>query len=109
MDKVLLSSLIDGGLISHLMPGYLMTQFCWMLLSVDKSIKYQNWQRKIFLFSTASRPAVESTQPPIQWVPGALFPGVKRLGREADYSPPSSAGMKKIGAVSPLPHKSTLA
>jgi hypothetical protein len=37
-----------------------------------------------FLFSTSSRPTLESTQPPIQWVPWALSPGVKRLGREAD-------------------------
>jgi hypothetical protein len=29
-------------------------------------------------------------QLPIQWVPGALSPGVKRLGREADHSSPSS-------------------
>jgi hypothetical protein len=35
---------------------------------------------KNFLFSTSSRPALGSTQPPIQWVPGALFPGVKRPG-----------------------------
>jgi hypothetical protein len=49
----------------------------------------------IFLFSTASRPALGSTQPPIQWVPGALSLGVKRLGREADRSPPSSADVKE--------------
>jgi hypothetical protein len=36
----------------------------------------------IFLFSTASRPVLESTQPPIRWVPGTLSPGVKRPGRE---------------------------
>jgi len=30
-------------------------------------------------------------QPPIQWVPWALTPGVKRLESEADNSPPSSA------------------
>jgi hypothetical protein len=27
------------------------------------------------------------TQPPIQWVPGAISLGVKRLGSEADHSP----------------------
>jgi hypothetical protein len=32
--------------------------------------------------------ALGPTQPPIQWVPGALSLGVKRPGREADHSPP---------------------
>jgi hypothetical protein len=49
---------------------------------------------KIFLFSTASRPALGTTQPPIQWVPG-----VKRLGPEADHSPPASAEIKNSGAI----------
>jgi hypothetical protein len=30
-----------------------------------------------------------------QWVPGALSLGVKRPGREADHSPPSSAEVKE--------------
>jgi hypothetical protein len=42
------------------------------------------------------RPALGFTQPPIQWVPGALSPGVKRQGREADHSPPTSAEVKKM-------------
>jgi hypothetical protein len=33
---------------------------------------------KIFLFSTPSRPTLGPTQPPIEWVQGALSPGVKR-------------------------------
>jgi hypothetical protein len=49
---------------------------------------------KNFLFSTSSRPVPGSTQPPIQWVPGALSPGVKRPGREADHSPPTTAEVK---------------
>jgi hypothetical protein len=49
----------------------------------------------IFLFTAASRTALGPTQPPIQWVPGALSLGVKRLGREADRSPPSSAEVKE--------------
>jgi hypothetical protein len=44
------------------------------------------------------------TQPPIQWVPVALSRGVKRQGLEADYPPPSSAEVKKVGAIPPLPH-----
>jgi hypothetical protein len=43
-----------------------------------------------------SSPRLESTQPPIQWVPEALSPGVKRSGREADHSPPASAEDNKI-------------
>jgi hypothetical protein len=34
-------------------------------------------------------------QPPMQWVLGAISLGVKRLGREADHSPPSSAEVKE--------------
>jgi hypothetical protein len=33
---------------------------------------------------------------PIQWAPGALFPGVKQPGSEADHSSPSSADVKKM-------------
>jgi hypothetical protein len=44
------------------------------------------------IFSSPQRP----TQPPIQWVPKALSPGVKRQGREADRSPPTSAEVKKM-------------
>jgi hypothetical protein len=48
----------------------------------------------ILLFTTVSRTALGPTQPPIQWVPGALSLGVKWPGREADHSPPSSAEVK---------------
>jgi hypothetical protein len=48
----------------------------------------------IFIFTTESRPNMEPTQPPIQRVPGALSLGVKRPGREADHSPPSTAEFK---------------
>jgi hypothetical protein len=54
------------------------------------------WGLGIFLFTTASRTALGPTQPPIQWVPGALSLGVKRSGREADHSPPSSAEVKEF-------------
>jgi hypothetical protein len=49
----------------------------------------------IFLFDIPSRPALVPTQPPIQWVTRALSLGVKRPGREADHSPPSSAEVKE--------------
>jgi hypothetical protein len=50
-----------------------------------------------------SRLASGPTQLPIQWVPAALSMGVKRPGREADHSPPSSAEVIS-GAASPLQH-----
>jgi hypothetical protein len=56
----------------------------------------------IFLFSTASKPALGPTQPPIKWVLGE-----KRQGREADYTPPSSAEVKNNGAIPLLPYTSS--
>jgi hypothetical protein len=57
----------------------------------------------IFLFSTISRPAVGPTQPPIQWVPGPIFPAVKRRKRGADHSLPSSTEVKNGGAIDTSP------
>jgi hypothetical protein len=34
--------------------------------------------------------------PSIKWVPGAFSPGVRWPGCEADHSPPTSAGVKKM-------------
>jgi hypothetical protein len=42
---------------------------------------------KNFFFSTVSRQALGPIQPNIQWVQGALSPGVKRPGHETDHSP----------------------
>jgi hypothetical protein len=38
---------------------------------------------------------------------GDSFPEVKRLGRDADRSPPSNAELKNGGAIPPLPHMSS--
>jgi hypothetical protein len=43
------------------------------------------------------------TQPPIQWVPGTLFLGVKRPDREVDHSPPSSAEVKNAWSYTSTP------
>jgi hypothetical protein len=63
--------------------------------------------QEIFLYSTASRPALGLTQPPVQWMPGALSPGVKLPGREADPSPPSNTEVKNGGAIPLLFHMSS--
>jgi hypothetical protein len=57
----------------------------------------------IFFFTTVSRTALGPTQPPIQWVPGALFLGVKRPVREADHSPPPSAEVKNAWSYTSTP------
>jgi hypothetical protein len=58
---------------------------------------------KNFLSSKSSRPALGSIQPPIQWVPGDLSPGVKLPRREADHSPPASAEVKKMWIYTSTP------
>jgi hypothetical protein len=60
---------------------------CPCLLLSDDNISHTNLQ--------VSRTALGPTQPPIKWVPGALSLGVKRLGREVDHSPISSAEVKE--------------
>jgi hypothetical protein len=42
-----------------------------------------------------ARPALGPTQPPIQWVTGALSLRVKRPGCEADHTPQSTAEVKE--------------
>jgi len=42
-------------------------------------------------------------QPPIQWVPGSLFLGVKRPGSEAHHSPPSGAEVKNAWSYTSTP------
>jgi hypothetical protein len=43
-------------------------------------------------------------QTPIQWILGALSPEVKRPGREADHSPPSSAQVKNAWNYTSTPN-----
>jgi hypothetical protein len=52
--------------------------------------------------SIVSRTAMGPTQPPIQSVPRALSPEIKRLDHEADSSPPSSAKMVELYLHSPI-------
>jgi hypothetical protein len=58
---------------------------------------------KIFRLSTSSKPVLGPTPPPIQWVPGALSPEVRRPGREADHSPPTSVEVKNTWIYTSTP------
>jgi hypothetical protein len=40
----------------------------------------------------------------MQWLPVVLYPAVKRPGREADQSPPSSDEVNNGGVIHPFPH-----
>jgi hypothetical protein len=55
-----------------------------------------------FIFPTASRMSVGSTQPPTQWVPG-----IKRPEHEADRSLHQVPRLRRLEAVPPLPHTSS--
>lgn len=59
--------------------------------------------RQTFFLSTALKQSLRPTHHPIQWVPGLISPGVKRLEPEVGHSPlSSSAGVKSGGAIFPL-------
>jgi hypothetical protein len=76
-------------------PGWLSRYSDWLRAGRLRVRSSSPGRVKNFLFSTSSRPALGSTQPPIQRIPGDLSPRVKRLGRETDHSPPTSAKVKK--------------
>jgi hypothetical protein len=88
-----------GGLCCLYLQGSLQPytlRFRWAMGWMIGALGFESRRRLgIFLFTTASRPALGPTQPPIQRVPGALSLGVKRPGREADHSPPSSSEVKE--------------
>jgi hypothetical protein len=80
-----------------------------LLDSQDESrFDSRQWQQN-FLFFITFRPALGCSQPPIQSVPGAISPGVRRKGREADHSPPTSVEVKNGGTIPSLPHSSSCA
>jgi len=70
----------------------------WMILG------FESQQRPgIFLFTTASRPALGPIQYPVQLELGALSLRVKRPEPEADHSSPSSAEVKNVSYTSTPP------
>jgi hypothetical protein len=101
--------------------SYLVTNFSYK--GAGMRSRYSDWLRagrprgrrsspgrvKNFLFSTSSRPDLGPTQLPIQWVPRALSPGVKRPGSEANHPLRTSAEIKKMWIYTSTPAYSFLA
>jgi hypothetical protein len=63
----------------------------------------------IFLFTAASRPALVSTQPPIQGVPWALSLEITRPGCEFDHSSLSTAEAKNAWSYTSTPQYAFMA
>jgi hypothetical protein len=57
----------------------------------------------IFLFTTASKQPLGAIPPPLERLRGVISVGVKRPGRGADQSPPSSADIKNALSYSSAP------
>jgi hypothetical protein len=56
-------------------PGSSVSTVGW---TTGRSRLYPWQKRKIFPLTSVSNPALGSTQPPVQWAPGVLSPGLNR-------------------------------
>jgi hypothetical protein len=63
------------------------------------------WMAQVRFLAMQDLPLLCSVQTTFtQELPGPPSPGIKWQGREADYSPQSSAEVKNGGAIPTLPH-----
>jgi hypothetical protein len=94
------------------LPQYVLIAWCLVKHSDNFTflLGYYSWQGHrgadlFLLLATASRQALEPTNPSPQWVPGVLFEGLKGPVRETDHTPPSSAEFKNAwSCTSTLPY-----
>jgi hypothetical protein len=91
------------NLLVHYGPGRRSRYSNWPQAGRPRGRSSNTGRVKVFLFSTSSKPALGLTQPPIKCVPGALSPRVKRMGREDNHSPPTSAEVKKTWIYTSTP------
>jgi hypothetical protein len=68
----------------------------WLRTGLPRGRSSSPYVDKNFHFSMSSSPALGPTQLLIQFVQGAFYSGVKRLGREADHSPSTSAEVSGV-------------
>jgi hypothetical protein len=94
---------------SHCEPGYRTRYSDWLRAGRLRDRGSSPGRVKNSHFSMLSRPALGSTQPPVQWVPGALSQGVNLPEREANHLPPTSAEVKKMWIYTSTPPYSFMA
>jgi hypothetical protein len=94
--------LISFSIDRWLGAGIAQSVYDWLRAGRPRCLSSSPDRVKNFLSSRSSRPALGSTKLPTQWVPGALSPGVKRPGCEANQSP-TSAEVKKIWIFTSTP------
>jgi hypothetical protein len=86
---------------------YIISRFClrWRspLSDWPRAGRPRGWSSRFFTSPRRPHRLWGPPQPPIQWVPGALSPEVKRPGREADHLPPTSAEIKKMWIYTSIP------
>jgi hypothetical protein len=62
--------------------------------------------QEVFLFLSATRPAARAKKPLIKWTLGFPAPGIRRPGRQTDYSPSGADVRTECRCTSGLPHTS---
>jgi hypothetical protein len=95
-NAIFLEHEINNHFCTSMEPGQRSRYSDWLRAGLPMCWSSSPGRVKNFLFSTSSKPALGSTQPPIQWVPGSLSPEVKQPGRESDHSPAASAEIKNL-------------
>jgi hypothetical protein len=75
-----------------------------IILASEMAIAVFPSRVKNSLVSTSSRTVLGPIQHPIQWVLGALSPGVKRPGRDVGHRLQPMPRSRRRDAVHPLPH-----
>jgi hypothetical protein len=75
------------------------------LLSVGRGLDPGRCPVQLVLQSLWNLLALGSTQPPIEWVPGALFRGLSCRGVKLTTHLQLVPGSRKCGSIHPLPHR----
>jgi hypothetical protein len=77
-------------------------QFVELLFKVIHYCNLKLPANLLIYICTSSRPTRRPSQLLIEWVLGALSPGIKRLGREVYGTFPSNANIRNDGAIIPI-------